>query len=211
MADDYKPGPSKAPAPTDFEFDGNPEDLDRALGMVVLQFTLHADAFDEDAKKVAYLISHFRGAALDWGVRLVARNDNRLQNYGQFVTSLKDHFGYDPQQLALMYRTRLGTLRQTGDLQEFLVEFEETCENAGVRTDVSKLALLPSKLNKSYYDALANSGSPVSSYSSLRMQLMNMYAMRQDSKALGDTKRKQSKCGKCGKRGHSAAQCRSTN
>lgn len=205
-----EPTPTRPPPPVDSAFDGNPQDLDRVLGLMTLQFTLFGTAFDEEAKKTAYLLSHFRGAALDWGIRLVSRNDNRLQNYGQFVQGVKTQFGHDPEQLISLARTKLAALKQHGDLQEFLIEFDDLCELTGARSDVSKITMVLGKLSPEYYNCIANAGDVKINYSTLRLQLLNMYAMKQPAK-FGDTQRKKSKCGKCGKRGHTADQCKSTN
>jgi hypothetical protein len=195
----------------DLTFDGNPVDLERILGMVALQFALHAGAFTQETTKTAYLVSHFRGAALDWGTRLVIKNDNRLQSYDKFTTSLKDHFGYDYAQLTSLHRTQLTKLTQTGDLMEFLTEFDNLSERVGLRADPTKITLVLPKLKKEYYDAIADGGDTIENYSTLRLRLLNIYAMKTGQPPSDEAKRKKSRCGKCGKRGHSATQCKSTN
>lgn len=205
--------PSPPKASDSLSFDGSVLDLERVLAHVSLQFLLYPEAFSDERRKVAFLYAHFRGAALDW-VATEMSNDQgrtRMSSYAQSLTAVQNAFGYDSVQVQAIAQTRLSALKQTGDLLEFLLEFDSLTAKAGLRADSTKLTLLVPKLNKRYGDALVMSGDTLSSYSTVRAQLLNMYSRSEVQEKSADQQRSAARCKKCGKRGHTATQCVAKN
>lgn len=211
MSDAAAPSPPKAS--DSLSFDGSVLDLDRVLAHVSLQFLLHPAAFNSDATKVAFLYAHFRGAALDWAATEMGsdRGRARMLSWSQSLTHLKNAFGYDSVQVMAIAQTRLSVLSQKGDLLEFLLEFDSLVSKAGLAADATKLTLLVPKLQKRYRDALTMSGDTLSSYGTVRAQLLNMYSRSETQEKSVDDQRTSARCKKCGKRGHTGTQCVAKN
>lgn len=211
MSDSTAPSPPKAS--DSLSFDGSVLDLDRVLAHVSLQFMLHPAAFNSDATKVAFLYAHFRGAALDWAAMEMSseRGRTRMSSWAQSLTQVKNAFGYDGAQVQAIAQTRLSALAQTGDLLEFLLEFDSLTAKAGLNADATKLTLLVPKLQKRFKDALTMSGDTLSAYGTVRSQLLNMYSRSEVQEKSADAQRSAARCKKCGKRGHTATQCVAKN
>lgn len=203
--------PSPSVSPIDVTFDGNPLDLKRVLAAISFQILLHPSEFAADQTKSLYLCAHFRGHALDWASGVISRNLVYLDNYQQFCARLETAFGYDAAQAIAIAQTQLGAMRQTGDIVEFLVEFDDTCSRAGVNSDTSKITLLMPKLNTYYRDGICRSGDLHSNYSTVRTQLCNIASRTVSASVPNEKKRKKAHCGTCGRKGHTAAQCVAKN
>ena len=200
------------PAPsTDVQFDGNPIDLDRVLAHVSLRFLLNANAFSTESQKSAYLLAHFRGAALDWVGQLLAGNASYLDDYNGLLSVVKSSFYHNRDQIQASAQTEIAALRQTGDLLEFLTKFDYLAARAGLNSDCSKITLLLPKLNKTYQDAVTKNGQNYMVYGIMRTALLNVYSRDVQAKVDPDKRREKSRCKKCGKRGHTGTQCKATN
>lgn len=207
--------PERAPSPGDVCFDGMVLDLDRVLAFVSIQFLLHPSAFVDDSSKVAYLLAHFRGPALDWAGRQIASSRPadvaRFSNYASMLAHVRATFGYEASQVSAMCQTRMSACKQTGDLLEFITEFEGLCQQIGLMADVTKITLLLPKLTPHFRNALTMSGENLSDYSTMRNQLFNVYARSGVQEGSTEGQRAKARCKKCGKRGHSASQCVAKN
>lgn len=207
--------PVRPPPAGDVNFDGSILDLDRVLAFVSLQYLLYPDAFVDDSVKVAYLLSHFRGPALDWAGRQLQGTRPaevaRLSNYTQMLSHVRSEFGYEVSQVQAIAQTRMAALKQTGDLLEFLQEFEQVAALAGLWADVTRLTLLIPKLSKRYHDAITMSGESLTTYSTVRNQLVNIYSRSGVQEKSVEGQRAKARCNKCGKRGHTASQCVTKN
>ena len=204
----------KLPPPSgDVLFDGNPMDLDRVLGSVALNFLLHPVIFGpgSDGVKCAFLSQHFRGRALDWVTGTLAKHSDWMNDYDGFVARVRVHFAYDESSERALAQTRLGALHQTGDFLEFITEFDSCCDTLGIYSDASKITMLLPKLSRSNYDCLTMQGMVISDYAQTRRRLLNIWTRLPPRASPVENQRKKKQCGKCGKRGHTATQCRSTN
>lgn len=208
------PSASQVPAPLpDMYFDGNPADWRRLLAHARVRFIVYAQSFDTDDKRSAFIAAHFRGDALDWLASMMESRTNLLSDFDGFINIVNGTFGLDPGREQAAARIRLDELRQKGgDLLLFLSEFETLCRVVGTTSDASKLALIGGKLDAYYRDSLARSGTMYNSWQTYRGGLLSLYAYRSTGAAEAPSKkRKKATCGKCGKKGHSAGECRSTN
>lgn len=209
MQDTSLPSPSR-----DIFFDGNPVDLDRLFAHCAIQALIKPPAFAETKAMVSYLLAHFRGPALDWAARKLS--DNSIQNYrgdyAGFCEEVKTQFGYSASQGMVIARTRLNALKQTGGMREFILEFDDLCAQAGLSSDVTKTTLAFPKLKKFYQDAWTCETSLLNvTWASVRTFLLNVASRHEEHGKTEEDARKKAKCGKCGKRGHTASQCRSSN
>lgn len=212
MSDDAAPRP---PPTGDVQFDGNVLDLDRVLAYVNMQFILFPDSFSDPRKKVAYLLSHFRGAALDWAAGILASptaaQQARLANYDAMLLHVRSEFGYESAQVCAIAQTRLNALKQGADLLEFLQEFEMLCRQIGLHSDATRITILLPKLSKGYHDSLISGGDTLDTYSTVRHRLINIHSRDRRQETSTEGQRRAGRCKKCGKRGHSATQCVTKN
>jgi hypothetical protein len=199
------------PRPGDLIFDGSPVDLERVLAYIRLQALLYPLALSTDSRKSAYLLSHFRGPAIDWAATYIQSRAAAADTHDQLVNRVKTAFGYDSAQQQAIAQTRLGAIHHQGDLMEFLVEFDNLCNVSGINADTSKITLLLPKLKATYREAITRSGELITNYSTMRNNLGNIYARESDMKNSAEKQRKKKTCGKCGKRGHTASQCEAKN
>lgn len=211
MEVDTKADPTRVPSAMDVTFDGNPLDLDRVINSCVIAHLLHPSSFADSTTKSVYLLQHFRGPALDWAGSILSKGQGPLTNYDSFVNRVRLQFGYDAVQVQAIAQTRMGVMRQSGDLLEFILEFDDVCSRAGLGSDTSKITLLLPKLQPRIRDMLFSGGDTLVSYSTVRSQLLNIYSRLDLQKTETEGKRKKAKCKVCGKTGHTGAQCRSAN
>jgi tRNA(Ile2) C34 agmatinyltransferase TiaS len=94
---------------------------------------------------------------------------------------------------------------------DFLQEFDELCLLAGTTSDATKITLIMPKLQTRYRESLLLGGEMITTYSTVRNRLLNTYSRTTEMKQSGEQKRAKARCKACGKRGHSATQCRSKN
>jgi hypothetical protein len=204
--------PFRPPSPSsDIVFDGNVLDLDRVMASCAIAFSLHPSSFPSDSPKSAFLLAHFRGPALDWAARIIEKKPDSLVNYASFLNIVRSNFGYDAVQVQAIAQTQLGQMQQKGDVLEFLMEYDDACARAGAVSDITKVTMLLPKLNTFYRNAVVCSGDTISNYSTLRTQLLNIHSRMPAQGIPTETKRAKARCKKCGKRGHTATQCKSTN
>jgi hypothetical protein len=133
-----------------------------------------------------------------------------LADYDVFRSLVENTYGLQPAREQALAQTQLDHLKQSGDLLEFLTEFEGLCATVGIRADSSKVMIVIPKLEPYYQSAIRSSGELYGVYTELRAALGNLYARKAPSGSSGGGKpSKRSKCGKCGKR-HSG-ECRAKN
>lgn len=191
-------------------FDGNPIDLERTLAFVSLQFLIRSGDFPNDASKSAYLLSHFRGPALDWSSTVLREHAEWLQDFAVLSERVKRVFGFNSAQLVEQASAEVAGLACTGDLMIFLTRFEELCDRAGMRSDVTKITLLRQKLRSPYTNVFLQ-GLQYNTYATLRTALIQVYNNNPLVSKGPDVKRKRMTCGRCGKKGHTGSQCQSGN
>lgn len=199
------------PRSSEVLFDGNPADLERLVTYVAVAVLAEPPRFPSERAKAMYLAKSFRGPALDWLASILSSRVTLLDDYEQFVKELRGVFGLGDVERAQVARTRLESLRQQGDLLLFLAEFEGLCREAGMVSDASRLQLILPKLEPYYANAIRTAVLRIATWYDMRRHLTTLYSFRQSSGAPREQVRRRAKCGKCGKRGHTANQCRSEN
>lgn len=196
---------NKMPGPT-YAFDGNADDLRKFLAIIEVRHIIHAESVPNDQAKIADAAGHFTGPVLDWFADKIAEQSTYVgvTQWSVFKTELERRFGMTASTLQVRAQAKLSTMKQDGPILEFLADFERTAELAG-SGDVTKSALLPSKTSPRIRKAIEESGQALTNWNTLRSFVINVASRTEDRSEPG--RKRRARCGKCGKRGHTASQC----
>jgi len=199
-------------SPQTTTFDGsNWEDLTRLTVQATLAAALDADVAD-DPTKSAWVAARCTGPALDWIGSEMAADNALLQNYGEFIERLRNAFGVTDQGLHAHRRSQLESLKWQSDLPVFFAEFDRLTTALGVGGHDARIALVRAKLPPQVQKLLAEQALDFANYETMRERLLTMWALdphRGGNNVVGTAHKKRAKCGRCGKKGHSAPDCRS--
>ena len=156
--------------------------------------------------RVGYLAARFRGPALDWAAKVIASQPGLLNNYPAFVTGVKQHFGIDDETIQIQNREELDKLVWGRDVSVFFAELDRICFSLSVSTNEAKINLVLSKLPARVKQLLAEQALTFNNYDTMRSRLTTMWMLGAFGQggALSHLK-----CSKCGKKNHTAANCRS--
>jgi len=204
-------------------FDGsNWQDLQRLVTASRMKFlqtsALDPDPYEEDSAKCAYLISFLKGPALDWAGAQYDANAQVVNQFSVFVQNLRNTFGVSDEGLAAQRRGQLEGLKWQSDLPVFFAEFDRLTQLLQINDDAAKIAMVRNKLPLQVQKLLAEQALNFAHYGTMRERLITMWALdphRQSavastaSPASGSKKRP--RCGKCGRKGHTASDCRKGN
>jgi len=193
-------------------FDGsNWESLPRLVAQAKLALLLDnqvADAKDQSA----WVAARFRGPALDWFSNEYDSDDTLLDDFASFVTRVENAFGVSDGGLRAHRRGQLEGLKWQPDLPVFFSEFDRLTSQLGLRSDETRIALVRNKLPISVQKLLAEQALDFSNYETMRERLLTMWALDpKHTTAVGASSAKapRPKCSRCGKKGHTAPDCRS--
>jgi hypothetical protein len=207
-------------APSTLTFDGsNWEDLIRLLTQATIEFISDPGEYDDDdtpelcqRKKCAYLARHFRGAALDWFGAVISAAPGMLDNYEQFSEAAKNAFGVSQEGLQAHRRGQLEALQWRSDLPAFFAEYDRLTMQLMLTGDATKIAILRAKLPTHVQKLLAEQALDFANYDTMRERLLTMWALdpHKNTSVHASTSggKKRTKCGRCGKKGHAASDCR---
>lgn len=197
----------------------NWQDLQRLVTASRMKFlqsvNLDPDPYEEDPAKCAYLISHFRGPALDWAGQQFDINPAVVNQFPVFVQNVQNAFGISPEGLSAQFRGQLEGLKWQTDLPVFFAEFDRLTALLNLVQNPTRIALLRNKLPQHVQKLLAEQALNFHDYDTMRERLLVMWSLdpaRNTSihaaPSSGTTRRP--KCGRCGKKGHTAPECRAT-
>lgn len=198
-------------------FDGsNWEDLTRLVTLARLDFLVSPDDYDGEPARCAHLCSKFRGAALDWVGSVHSANPAVFDNYDQFVEAARNQFGISDQGLSAQRRGQLEGLKWQHDLPIFFAEFDRLTHLLGLDGDAVKIALVRSKLPQHVQKLLAEQALDFANYDTMRERLLTMWSLdpsRRIAESSGSSTgtKKKPRCGRCGRKGHTASDCRAKN
>lgn len=189
-------------------FDGtNPEDLSRLIALSKLELSFASSDNEED--RTAWLGQHFEGAALDWLEHELQDDATILSDFDEFVAQAKLNFGITDDVLTSRWQVQLDALKWGADTPTFLSEFDRLTRKLGLTTQEVRLQLLRGKLPATILSQWADQAYILRDYAEVRNRLLTSHALRPGGLAAqGAQRAARPKCGNCGKRGHSAAQCR---
>jgi hypothetical protein len=200
-------------------FDGsNWADLLQLTDLVELRSKFDDD-LDTDPKKCAYLATKFRGPALEWASKQLTANSGLHAQFSGYVLALRLNFGLDDEAMMVRHRILLDQLTWSNNAPLFFAEFESLCSRCNILEPAAKKALLDNKLPVAYRQKLADLGLAIVDWSTLKERIMTIWLLQPSNQTkieTGDTnrpasKKKRTRCSKCGKRGHEAKECRSKN
>lgn len=201
----------------DVSFDGsNWQDLTRLVTIARLTFLQDEDYDDAPRKQCAFLAQSFRGAALDWVGSYQAAVPTAFNNFDGFVEAARNQFGISDQGLSAQRRGQLEALTWRPDLPVFFAEFDRLTHLLDLNGDAVKIALVRSKLPTHVAKLLAEQALDFANYSTMRERLLTMWSLdpsrrvAQSGPSSEGTNKKRPRCGRCGKKGHTATDCRAT-
>lgn len=197
-------------------FDGSDWEVLTRLSTQSFLTRLTDTEIDSDQDQCAWLCSHFRGAALDWvGQQLARRQPGVLfANYDAFLEDVRGHFGITDEGLRARRRGQLEELRwNSADLPVFFAEYDRLTSTLGISDDQSRISLLRTKLPEKVQKLLSEQALDFANYDTMRMRLLTMWSLdpHRNTAVTPNAPRKRPKCGRCGKKGHAAANCKGTS
>lgn len=190
------------------KFNGaNWEDLNRIVALAKFQF-LQDNDYEDDVSKCAYVAQRFTGPALDWVASAHTSNPRIFANFDGFITSVRQAFGVDDNNITALVRKQLDELKWHADTPVFFSQFDRLTLALGISSHETRVAMVEAKLPAHIKLLLAEQALSFSNYETMRERLNMMWALRPTG-LNQSLQPKKSRCGSCGKKGHTAKECRS--
>lgn len=185
----------------------NWEDLDRLIALARFHFLQDEEYDDRPDRKCAYLASYFEGPALDWAAQTLATNAAAMQDWDGYVEALKQVFGVEANNVTALRRKALDELRWTSDVPVFFANFDRLTLQLQITDHGTKIAMVMGKLPVAMKEELARQALSFENYETMRERLNTMWALN-PHRQIDAIPTRRPRCGKCGKRGHTASDCR---
>jgi hypothetical protein len=161
--------------------------------------------------KLALLAARFDGPALDWFGQRYQNTPAILDNFDTFIEEVRLAFGVNDEGLRAHRRGQLEALKWQSDLPVFFAEFDRLTTQLGITGNTARIAMVRTKLPTPVQKLLAEQALDFHDYDTMRLRLLTMWALdpnRQTAVTPAPTKTKKPRCGRCGKKGHTAPDCR---
>lgn len=197
--------------PLDLKFNGaNYETLDRIIGLCRFKFLQDTDYNDDEPRRCAYLASQFEGPALDWAVSTHVQNPASFDDFDGFIVAVKQAFGVEANGLTALRRRALEDLKWGREVPVFFAEFDRLTLQLGQTGHETRILMVREKLPLSLKSELARQALEFHNYETMRERLISMWALDPQRGAAGPSAvpNKKPKCTACGKKGHTASNCR---
>ena len=193
-------------------FDGsNWEDLLRMLGLARFAFLQDEDYDDNNPRRCAYVASRFRGPALDWVTTRHSLEPSLFENFELFVDRTREAFGVEDTNLTALRRSELEKLKWDPDAPVFFANFDRLTLQLRITDHGTKIAMLNPKLPLGIREKMADQALNFANYETMRERILTMWALDPSRTAKSSTAHKRPRCGKCGRKGHTASECNSKN
>jgi hypothetical protein len=196
---------------SDITFDGsNWEALPRLVTQAKLALLLDSQVADSKDQS-AWLAARFRGAALDWLGQRLSHEPALLDSFDLFVIQVQQGFGVTDDGLQAHRRGQLEALKWCADLPVFFADFDRLTTQLNISGNSTRIALVRNKLPTSVQKLLAEQALDFANYETMRERLLTMWALdpnRQTAVTPAPSKKGKPRCGRCGKKGHTAPDCR---
>jgi hypothetical protein len=211
MAATNAPRPGAAPL-SEYKFDGsNWQDFSRLVTLARLHRTSGTEV-DSDLTQSTWVARQFTGPALDWMTGILLVESTLLNDFNAFQERLRAHFGITDELVLAHQRTQLDALKWRQDAPTFFAEFERLAHACGMGGENSgKVTLLVSKIPDKQRTILARQVPSPTTFAEYRSRLLTLWV--NDPTSAGNATDKEAakpKCGKCGKKGHTASNCHSS-
>lgn len=181
--------------------------LNRVVALARFQFLQDNDYDDDEQRKCAYLAACYEGPALDWATSVHATNLAVFQHFNGFVTATREAFGIADNNITALLRRDLDQLRWTADVPVFFAEFDRLTLGLGITSHETRVAMVESKLPQAMKVRLAEQALSFANYDTMRERFNCMWAL-DPSRGVATGTTKKPRCGSCGKKGHTASECR---
>lgn len=186
----------------------NWQDLNRIIALANFQFLQDEDYDDNHPRQCAYIAQRFTGPALDWVASAHVTRPGIFESYTQFVTEVRQAFGIADNNITALLRRDLDQLHWNPDVPTFFAEFDRLTLALSIGSHETKVALVEQKLPAHMKKLLAEQALSFSNYDTMRERLNCMWALDPTrGKTVTNQAPSRPRCGRCGKRGHTAAGC----
>ncbi len=192
----------------DYHFNGsNWQELNRLVAQARFHFAQDDDYDDNEPRKCAYLAQRYEGAALDWVASTSGGDPNTLGTFTEFVEATRRAFGIADNNITALLRRDLDQLVWHADVPVFFSEFDRLTLALGITSNETRCAMIEQKLPLHLKIRLAEQALSFANYDTMRERFNCMWAM--DPSRGHRPPGKKPRCGSCGKKGHTAPDCRS--
>jgi hypothetical protein len=200
----------------DFEstdkFNGsNWQTLNRLVALANFQFAQDDDYDSNAPRQCSYLAGSFTGPALDWVASRYAAAPNTFPPFNRFVEETREAFGIADNNITALLRRELDDLSWQSDTPVFFSEFDRITHALGITSHETRVAMVEAKLPTSMKTLLASQALSFANYETMRERFNCMWAMDPSKTKKVTHPAKKPRCGSCGKKGHTATDCRSKN
>ena len=189
----------------------NWQDLNRVIALARFAFLQDDDYDDNHPKQCAYVAKRFTGPALDWVASSHTSRPSLFNSFPNFVTAAREAFGIADNNITALLRRDLDQLAWQNDVPVFFAEFDRLTLGLGITSHETKVAMVEQKLPLSMKQLLATQALSFSNYDTMRERFNCMWALNPSRSGtnISIPPTKKPRCGNCGKRGHTASECRS--
>lgn len=172
---------------------------------------LQDDDLSTPKAKCGYLAARYTGPALDWVASAHASNPALLDNFETFIERTREAFGIADNNITALLRRELDQLQWNIETPVFFAEFDRLTMALGISSHETRVAMVEQKLPHTMKKLLAEQCLSFANYDTMRERFNGMWAMdptRNNSVTHPNSRKKKPRCGNCGKKGHSAPECK---
>lgn len=202
------------------KFNGsNWQALNRIIALAKFQFLQDDDYYiiDEDdgtrsprhQAQCAYLARSFSGPALDWVASAHASSTSLFDHFDRFVSRTREAFGIASNNIDALLRHDLDQLTWEDDVPSFFAQFDRLTLALNITDHPTRIMLVQTKLPLKTKILLAEQSLDFANYDTMRERLNGMWAIDPTRGKRVTLGAKRPRCGTCGKKGHTAPDCRS--
>jgi len=187
--------------------------LNRLVALAKFQFIQDSDYDADEPKRCAYLAQKYEGPALDWVASVHASTHGAaFVSFDQFVTATRQAFGIADNNITALLRRDLDDLQWKDDVPTFFAEFDRITLALQITSHETRIAMVEAKLPMKLKVLLAEQSLSFSNYDTMRERFNGMWAMDPTrGKTVTLPRTKKPRCGSCGKKGHTASECKKKN
>jgi len=193
----------------DLKFNGsNWQALTRVVALSRFTFLQDEDYADNEPRKCAYLASRLEGPALDWAASIHATTPLVMESFSGYVDALRQAFGVADNNITALLRRDLDALKWSSNIPVFFAEFDRLVMGLGISSHEVRVAMVEAKLPQNLKILLSQQALSFSNYDTMRERFNTMWAMDPTRGTAVSGTTKKPRCGSCGKKGHTAPDCR---
>jgi hypothetical protein len=186
----------------------NWQDLNRLVALSRFAFAQDEDYDDNAPRRIAHLASSYEGAALDWVSSFAGGDVAAMGPFEDFVRSTREAFGIADNNITALVRRELDELVWNKDVPVFFSEFDRLTHALGITSHETRVAMVESKLPPLMKARFAEQALSFANYDTMRERCNLMWALDPTRNKTITQGTKRPRCGTCGKKGHTANDCR---